>query len=52
MKHYNVLKIVYTKQIDRHRGEFFDVSWEVIGTADSMEEAKSLHPCPVLEKRA
>lgn len=51
MKHYNILSIVYTRHLDRFNKESFGVSWEVVGTADSMEEAKGVHPCPVLEKR-
>lgn len=51
MKFYQVLAPLYTRHLDRFQKEYFSVDWEVLGTADDMQEAKKLHPCPVLEKR-
>lgn len=47
---YNVLVPKYTKAGFTADGkQQFTVSWEVVGTANSMEDAKKLTQCPVLE---
>lgn len=46
---YNVLKIIYTA--DRYTPGNFIVSWQIVGQADSMDEAKGICKAPVLEVR-
>jgi len=46
---FNVLKIIYTA--DRYYPGNYIVSWEVVGQANSMQEAKKLLAAPVLEVR-
>lgn len=47
---YNVLVPKYTKAGFGADGkQQFTVSWEIVGTADSMEAAKKFTPHPVLE---
>lgn len=56
---YRVLTPVYTEagrtvvqQIDgtTRTVPIYSVSWRTIGQAESMEEAKQITPCPVLEE--
>lgn len=48
---YNVLVPKYTKAGFTSDGkQQFTVSWEVVGKADSMDQARKLTPVPVLEK--
>lgn len=48
--YYEVLRPVF-QRADINGKENYQVSWEVVGTADSMEEAKSYVKAPVLQVR-
>lgn len=48
---YNVLKIVYREDgYDVKGNKNYAVSWQVVGKANSMQEARKFMPYPVLEE--
>lgn len=48
---YNVLKPVYHEAgLDNKGNMQYTVSWKVLGKAKNMQDAKRLHPAPVLEQ--